>query len=117
VRTWRHGPDRAVGSPPLDSDRHRPQAVRHRAGPRRARFCSPSTRLAWGCRSSLPASECHDSLPPSATSDDNMRTINLISGALLIGVGILFLTDQVFQVAIWMQKGFRALNLDSLAEI
>jgi cytochrome c-type biogenesis protein len=47
----------------------------------------------------------------------HMRTINLISGALLIGVGILFLTDQVFQVAIWMQKGFRALNLDSLAEI
>jgi cytochrome c-type biogenesis protein len=47
----------------------------------------------------------------------HVRAINLVSGALLVGVGLLFLTDQVFQVAIWMQKGFRALNLDSLAEI
>lgn len=45
------------------------------------------------------------------------RAINLASGALLVVVGLLFVTDQMFQIAIWMQKGFLAIDLDFLAEI
>ncbi len=37
------------------------------------------------------------------------RVVNLVSGALLVVVGILFVTDQMFQISIWMQK-----NLDFL---
>ncbi|MDQ5815484.1 MAG: cytochrome c biogenesis protein CcdA [Actinomycetota bacterium] len=40
------------------------------------------------------------------------RTVNLVSGVLLVGVGILFLTDQIFQISIWMQRGFTSANLD-----
>jgi cytochrome c-type biogenesis protein len=42
----------------------------------------------------------------------HVRTINLISGALLVGVGLLFLTGQLFQLSIWMQKAFTAGHLD-----
>jgi cytochrome c-type biogenesis protein len=42
----------------------------------------------------------------------HVRTINLVSGALLVGVGILFLTGQLFQLSIWMQKVFTAGHLD-----
>lgn len=41
-----------------------------------------------------------------------IRTVNLVSGGLLVVVGILFLTDQLFQLSIWMQKTFTALGLD-----
>lgn len=37
------------------------------------------------------------------------RVVNLVSGGLLVVVGILFVTDQMFQIAIWMQN-----NLDFL---
>jgi cytochrome c-type biogenesis protein len=40
------------------------------------------------------------------------RVINLASGALLILVGLLFVTDQLFQLSIWMQRGFTAAGLD-----
>jgi cytochrome c-type biogenesis protein len=45
------------------------------------------------------------------------QAVSLTSGALLVVVGVLFVTDQMFQIAIWMQDGFRAMNLDFLAEI
>ncbi|MGH2820328.1 MAG: cytochrome c biogenesis CcdA family protein [Actinomycetota bacterium] len=45
------------------------------------------------------------------------RAVNLASGALLVLVGVLFVTDRMFQIAIWMQKGFLALDLDFLARI
>jgi cytochrome c-type biogenesis protein len=37
------------------------------------------------------------------------RVVNLVSGALLVVVGVLFVTDQMYQISIWMQK-----NLDFL---
>jgi cytochrome c-type biogenesis protein len=40
------------------------------------------------------------------------RAINLVSGALLVLVGILFFTGDLFQVSIWMQKAFTAGHLD-----
>ena len=40
------------------------------------------------------------------------RSINLASGALLIVVGILFVTDQLFRISIWMQRAFTSANLD-----
>ena len=45
------------------------------------------------------------------------RGITLTGGAFLIGMGILFVTDRVFQVAIWMQKAFAAIGLEELAQI
>ena len=42
----------------------------------------------------------------------HVRTINLVSGALLVGVGLLFLTGRLFELSIWMQKAFTAGNLD-----
>jgi cytochrome c-type biogenesis protein len=40
------------------------------------------------------------------------RTVNLVSGVLLVVVGLLFLTEQIFQVSTWMQEGFTSANLD-----
>ncbi|MDQ3646747.1 MAG: cytochrome c biogenesis CcdA family protein [Actinomycetota bacterium] len=40
------------------------------------------------------------------------RTINLASGALLVLVGVLFLTDELFNISIWMQRAFTSANLD-----
>jgi hypothetical protein len=40
------------------------------------------------------------------------RAINVISGVLLIAVGVLFVTGDLFRLSIWMQKTFTALNLD-----
>ncbi len=34
----------------------------------------------------------------------HLRTIEIASGVLLIGMGILLLTDQLFQIAIWAQR-------------
>ncbi len=45
------------------------------------------------------------------------RAVSLASGTLLIVVGILFITDQLFQISIWMQKAFSAAGLDFLARI
>ena len=45
------------------------------------------------------------------------RAVNLVSGALLVGVGLLFLTDSLWQLALAMQRSFLALNLDFLARI
>ena len=45
------------------------------------------------------------------------RTITLIGGVFLIAMGLLFLTNQVFQVSIWMQRLFDAIGLDELSQI
>lgn len=45
------------------------------------------------------------------------RKVSLISGLLLVGVGVLFVTDQLFRISIWMQKTFSAIGLDFLARI
>ncbi len=42
----------------------------------------------------------------------HMRKINLASGILLVIVGILFVTGDLFRISIWMQKGMTKLNLD-----
>ena len=42
----------------------------------------------------------------------HMRTVNLASGALLVVVGLLFVTNQLFRVSAWMQKTFVAMGLD-----
>lgn len=47
----------------------------------------------------------------------HVHTVNLVGGAFLVLVGILFVTDQMFRIAIWMQDVFRAIGLDGLAEI
>jgi cytochrome c-type biogenesis protein len=40
------------------------------------------------------------------------RAVNVASGILLIAVGLLFVTGDLFRLSIWMQKTFTALNLD-----
>jgi cytochrome c-type biogenesis protein len=40
------------------------------------------------------------------------RGLNLASGALLVLVGLLFLTNNLFRVSIWMQHGFESINAD-----
>lgn len=45
------------------------------------------------------------------------RKVSVASGVLLVGMGVLFVTNQLFQISIWMQKTFVALNLDFLANI
>lgn len=45
------------------------------------------------------------------------QTITLASGVLLIGAGLLFLTNSLFNLSIWIQKGFDAVGLDFLARI
>ena len=40
------------------------------------------------------------------------RVINLVSGALLILVGILFVTDQFFRLSAWMQREAAEANID-----
>ncbi|HET7482646.1 MAG TPA: cytochrome c biogenesis protein CcdA [Actinomycetota bacterium] len=42
----------------------------------------------------------------------HIRTLNLVSGALLVIVGILFVTDQMFQLSVWMQRTFVTMGLD-----
>jgi HAMP domain-containing protein len=39
------------------------------------------------------------------------------SGALLVVMGVLFLTDRLFEISIWMQRGLDKLGLDFLARI
>lgn len=45
------------------------------------------------------------------------RAITVVGGAFLIGMGILFLTDRVFEISIWMQRVFDAVGLEELSEI
>jgi cytochrome c-type biogenesis protein len=45
------------------------------------------------------------------------RTLMLASGSLLIVMGVLFMTDSLFRMSIWIQKGFDAVGLDFLARI
>jgi cytochrome c-type biogenesis protein len=42
----------------------------------------------------------------------HIRAVNLASGMLLILVGVLFLTNRLFELSIWMQRSYTALNLD-----
>jgi cytochrome c-type biogenesis protein len=43
---------------------------------------------------------------------NHTRRLNLVSGILLVAVGLLFVTGDLFRLSIWMQKTFTALNLD-----
>lgn len=45
------------------------------------------------------------------------RAVSLVSGTLMVVVGLLFVTDQLFQLSIWIQKGMSAAGLDFLARI
>jgi cytochrome c-type biogenesis protein len=45
------------------------------------------------------------------------RTLMMTSGTLLIVMGILFMTDSLFRMSIWIQRTFDALGLDFLARI
>ena len=40
------------------------------------------------------------------------RAVNLASGVLLVVVGLLLVTDQLFQLSIWMQRGLTSAGLD-----
>jgi cytochrome c-type biogenesis protein len=45
------------------------------------------------------------------------RTVNLVSGALLVAVGLLFVTGDLFRLSIWMQKTLTAVGLDFWTDI
>lgn len=45
------------------------------------------------------------------------RVLMTASGALLIVMGLLFMTDSLFRMSIWIQKTFDAIGLDFLARI
>ena len=45
------------------------------------------------------------------------RPLMLASGTLLIVMGVLFITDSLFRMSIWIQKTFDALGLEFLARI
>jgi cytochrome c-type biogenesis protein len=45
------------------------------------------------------------------------RTVNLVSGALLVAVGLLFVTGDLFRLSIWMQKTLTAVGLDFWSDI
>jgi cytochrome c-type biogenesis protein len=42
----------------------------------------------------------------------HVRAVNLASGVLLVLVGLLFLTNRLFELSIWMQRSYTSLNLD-----
>ena len=42
----------------------------------------------------------------------HIRTVNVVGGSLLIVVGVLMLTDQLFRISSWMTEMFVALGLD-----
>jgi cytochrome c-type biogenesis protein len=42
----------------------------------------------------------------------HVRVVNLVSGVLLVVVGVLFLTEKLFVLSSWMQRSYTALNLD-----
>lgn len=41
----------------------------------------------------------------------HIRTVNVVSGVILVVVGFLFVTNQVFQMSIWLQKNVPALEI------
>ena len=43
--------------------------------------------------------------------------VTRVSGALLVVVGILFMTDQLFQLSVWMQETATALDWDFWSEL
>jgi cytochrome c-type biogenesis protein len=45
------------------------------------------------------------------------RAMMVTSGALLIVVGALFVTGDLFRLSIWMQRAFNSLNLDFWSDI
>jgi cytochrome c-type biogenesis protein len=45
------------------------------------------------------------------------RVITVASGVLLVLVGLLFVTGDLFRLSIWMQRGFNSLNLDFWTDI
>jgi len=45
------------------------------------------------------------------------RTVNLVSGILLVAVGLLFVTGDLFRLSIWMQKTLTAVGLDFWSDI
>lgn len=45
------------------------------------------------------------------------RPVMLVSGGLLVVMGVLFMTDSLFRMSIWIQSTFDALGLDFLARI
>jgi cytochrome c-type biogenesis protein len=42
----------------------------------------------------------------------HVRVVNLVSGVLLVAVGLLFLTNHLFELSIWMQRSYTNLHLD-----
>ena len=55
--------------------------------------------------------------PVVAALRRHTRTLMFASGTLLIVMGVLFITDSLFRMSIWIQKTFDALGLDFLARI
>lgn len=45
------------------------------------------------------------------------RAVNFASGTLLVIVGVLFVTGQMFQLSIWMQRAMTDLNLDVWSDL
>jgi cytochrome c-type biogenesis protein len=45
------------------------------------------------------------------------RVLTVLSGALLVVVGVLFVTGDLFRLSVWMQRGFNSLNLDFWSDI
>jgi cytochrome c-type biogenesis protein len=42
----------------------------------------------------------------------HVRAVNVVSGSLLIVVGLLYVTGQLFRLSLWMQRGFTSAGLD-----
>ena len=55
--------------------------------------------------------------PVVAALRRHTKVLMTASGALLIVMGLLFMTDSLFRMSIWIQRGFDALGLDFLARI
>lgn len=55
--------------------------------------------------------------PVVAALRRHTRVLMTASGALLIVMGVLFMTDSLFRMSIWIQKSFDTLGLDFLARI
>jgi cytochrome c-type biogenesis protein len=48
---------------------------------------------------------------------NHTRAVNIASGVLLVIVGVLFFTGDMFRLSIWMQESMTALDLDFWSEI
>lgn len=47
----------------------------------------------------------------------HLRTINVASGAMLAGFGVLMITNQIFRLSVWVSNFMDAIGLDSLTAI